>query len=276
MNKMMTDFYAKSDDPDVNLAKKAFQGNAIQSVMDNQMAMQLGQFNAGLAQSNMTHQADLEQRNAAALMKDEFNYGMQSMEAQAKLQNEAANAQHTRDLGMTAAQGEQQRKNITSTGQQDRLGTIVAGEQDRMKQEMVNKTTEKVAEGRVSSEKYQSDKAAEASMYGADKQTEASKFSSITDRQKAENVATTQAEASKAVATTGAEADKAVAATAADASKYGADKQLEGVKDTNTTSTTNIKETGNQSRLTQDNETRNKAKDRANMHQYARSTARAY
>ena len=265
MNQMMQDFYKDSDDPDVNLAKKAFQGNAIQSVMDNQMAQQLGQFNAGLAQSNMTHQADLEQRNASALMKDEFNYGMQSMEAQAKLQNEAANAQHTRDLGMTAAQGEQQRKNITSTGTQDRLGTIVAGEQDRMKQEMVNKTTEKVAEGRVSSEKYQSDKAAESSMYGADKQTEATKFSSVTDKQKAENVATTQAEASKAVAT-----------TAADASKYGADKQLEGTKDTNTTSTTNIKETGNQSRLTQDNETRNKAKDRANMHQYARSTARAY
>ena len=57
--------------------KNAFQGNFIQSGLDAQLAQQLGDFNAGLAQSNMTHAADLELRNQSALMKDEFNYGMQ-------------------------------------------------------------------------------------------------------------------------------------------------------------------------------------------------------
>ena len=42
--------------------KNAYQGNFIQSGLDSQLSSQLGQFNAGLAQSNMTHQADLEQR----------------------------------------------------------------------------------------------------------------------------------------------------------------------------------------------------------------------
>ena len=78
---VMEDFYGSTPEAgtDQALMKGAFQGNMIQSALDSQLAQQLGAFNAGLAQTNMKAQADLEQRNQAALMKDEFNYGMQQM-----------------------------------------------------------------------------------------------------------------------------------------------------------------------------------------------------
>ena len=57
--------------------------------------------------------------------------------------------------------------------------------------------------------------------------------------------------------------------------KYGADKNLEGIKDTNLTSTTNIRVTGDETRKTADNQQRLSAKERADMHGYARRTARA-
>ena len=66
------------------------------------------------------------------------------------------------------------------------------------------------------------------------------------------------------------------ATAAADASKYGADKTVE-VAEVNAQGTIdNTRATGDETRKTQDNETRLKAKDRANMHSYARSTARAF
>ena len=45
------------------------------------------------------------------MMKDEFNYGMQSMDAQFQYKNEFANAPFARDLGMVAT-GEQDRLNM--------------------------------------------------------------------------------------------------------------------------------------------------------------------
>ena len=62
----------------------------------------------------------------------------------------------------------------------------------------------------------------------------------------------------------------------AQASMYGSDKQLEATKDTNRTSTENIRVTGSETRKTADNQQRLQAQDRANKHGYARRTARAY
>ena len=167
---LMDDFYnyePAADDTLGQMQKNAFQGNFVQSAIDTQNAMVLGQFNQGLALGNMTHQADLEQRNQAALMKDEFNYGMQSMAAQANIQNNAANQQHARDLGMTAAQGEQQRKNQQSAGQQSRLQAIVEGEQNRATNRVNNASQEKIAQGRYSADKYTADASADANKFAA-------------------------------------------------------------------------------------------------------------
>ena len=58
--------------------------------------------------------------------------------------------------------------------------------------------------------------------------------------------------------------------------KYTADKNLEGIKDTNLTSTTNIRVTGDETRKTQDNEQRLRALNRSQEHKMARSTARSF
>jgi hypothetical protein len=71
-----------------------------------------------------------------------------------------------------------------------------------------------------------------------------------------------------------ASADKA-SDNAKEANMYGADKSVDianiGAKGT----LDNTKETGNQTRLTMGTENQLKAKDRADMHRYARNTARA-
>ena len=257
---IMDDFYSykpEAGDTAGQMMKQAYQGNLVQSAVDTELSKSQAQFNSGIAQANMTHQADLEQRNQSALMKEQFNYAMQNMDAQFQYQNKAANAQHDRDLGMLAATGQQQRKNVQAQGQQDRLGEIVRGEQDRMKQEMVNQSAEKI-------NKYTSDSEYKKATDVASTQADADKFT-----------ATTQKEAATEVATTQAEADKFKATAAADASKYGADKTVDVAKVNAQGTIDNTKETGAQTRETMETENRLKAKDRANMHSYARSTARA-
>ena len=106
---------------------------------------------------------------------------------------------------------------------------------------------------RTEADKDVAETAAEASMYGSKRTSEAS-----------EDVARTQAGASMY----GADQSRI-------ASTYGSDKQLEGIKDTNVTSTRNIRATGDETRSTQDNEQRLKARERADMSRYSRSMARA-
>ena len=119
-----------------------------------------------------------------------------------------------------------------------------------------------------------------------DKQTGSQERITDTQTQSAENIADTQR--SSAYETTdlrttadvdigdrAARAQEFAARRAAEASEYGSDKSLEGVKDTNVTSTRNIRATGDETRSTQDNEQRLKARERADMSRYSRSMARA-
>ena len=149
-SQIMDDFYnykPGADDDEGRMQKNAFQGNFLQSSLDAQLSQMLGQFNAGLAQSNMTHAADLEQRNQSGLMRDEFNYKMQGMDASFQYQNSFANAQHERDLGMVSAMGQQDRLNIQAQGQQDRLGMVTMGEQTRLTDALNNASKEAIAQG---------------------------------------------------------------------------------------------------------------------------------
>ena len=126
------------------------------------------------------------------------------------------------------------------------------------------------------------DKSLQATQYSSDASkdvatTQAGAATDVakTEKEAATTVAETQAGASRDVATTQAGADIEGARLAAQASMYGSDKSLEGTKDTNITSTRDIGETGKQTRETMGLENRLKPKDRADMHRYARSTARA-
>ena len=132
---VMNKFYGyqpKKDDSEGRAIKNSFMANMIQSGFDAQMAKDMAQQQSQIAQSNMTLAADLEARNTASNMKQEFNYGMQSMGAQYEYQNKFANNQYNRDLGTLAAQGAQYRENVGAQGAQDRLTSVVQGEQDRL------------------------------------------------------------------------------------------------------------------------------------------------
>ena len=120
---VMDQFYKfdpKKEDSEATAIKRNFQANMIQSGFDSQLAKDMAQNQAGIAQSNMTHAADLEARNTSSNMEQEFNYGMQSMGAQFEFQDKFANNQYDRDLGTLAATGEQERANISTTGEQGR------------------------------------------------------------------------------------------------------------------------------------------------------------
>ena len=132
---VMNKFYGYQpgkDDSEGRAIKNSFMANMVQSGFDAQMAKDMAQQQSQIAQSNMTLAADLEARNTASNMKQEFNYGMQSMGAQYEYQNKFANNQYNRDLGTLAAQGAQYRENIGAQGAQDRLSKVVQGEQDRL------------------------------------------------------------------------------------------------------------------------------------------------
>ena len=143
---IMNDFFnfdVEEGDDTGRMMKQAFQGNAAQSVLDMKLAKNLGEFNAGISKGNMTHQADLEQRNRSLTMADEFTYGMNTMDAQFKYGEQGAQNQHERDLGMLSSTGEQQRLNISAQGNQDRLGRIVDGEQNRLTASVNNASMER-------------------------------------------------------------------------------------------------------------------------------------
>ena len=119
------------DDETGAAIKNTFASNMIQSAFDQQMAMQMGEFQAGIGTQNMETAANLELRNNSSLMQQEFNSGMASMGAQFDYQNQFANSQFDRDIGMLGATGEQTRKNQDNEAFNQRQNTIVAGEQQR-------------------------------------------------------------------------------------------------------------------------------------------------
>ena len=141
---VMNKFYGYQpgkDDSEGRAIKNSFMANMVQSGFDAQMAKDMAQQQSQIAQSNMTLAADLEARNTSSNMKQEFNYGMQSMGAQYEYQNKFANNQYNRDLGTLAAQGDQARQQVGAEGAQDRLSMVTEGEQSRLNTQEVGKET---------------------------------------------------------------------------------------------------------------------------------------
>ena len=98
---VMDTFYGyqpKEDDAEGRAYKNAFMGNMIQSGFDANLAKDMAYTQSGIAKGNMTQAADLELRNKAALMNDEFNKGMMSMGGQFEFQNRFAEDQNVRDI----------------------------------------------------------------------------------------------------------------------------------------------------------------------------------
>ena len=189
-NSVMKEFYnykPGKDDTEGRAIKNNFQANMVQSGFDASLAKDMAQQQSSIAQSNMITAADLEQRNTASNMQQEFNYGMQSMGSQFEFQNKYANNQYNRDLGTLTATGEQQRLGQETAGEQNRLTSIVQGEQARlaegvrgeynvMGQQITADANKYSANQQAGASKYGADKTAQSSMYGADKGAQASMY----------------------------------------------------------------------------------------------------
>ena len=305
---LMEAFYGytpNSNDEVGNAIKNTFASNMIQSAFDQQMAMQMADYQANIGTQNMQTAASLELNNNSKLMQQEFEQGMQTMGAQFDYQNTYANAQYDRDIGMLGATGEQTRKNQDNAAFNERQKTIVAGEQQRLNTALQGGIDIDKSNIAADASKYGAQVAADASKYSSDASVasagiaaDASRFGATESRKGAENVASTQAEASKFsstqaraaseygsdqtraaaenVATTQAGAQVRSAELSKEASTYGADRTLEGVKDTNTTSTRNIRTTGDETRKNAaqantfdvDRERRQQARSRAGARRY--------
>ena len=228
---VMNKFYGYEpgkDDTEGRAIKNSFMANMVQSGFDAQMAKDMAQQQSSIAKSNMTLAADLEARNTSSNMRQEFNYGMQSMGAQYEYQNKFANNQYNRDLGTLAAQGSQARQNIGASGAQDRLTSVVQGEQQRANTRIQTEASKDIARTEAGASKYGSKVTADATRYSAAQQAGATKYG-----------------ADKQAQSTMYGADKQ-----AQASMYGADKTLEGTKYNADATIRNTTETGKQQRET--------------------------
>ena len=130
---IMKEFYSwkpAADDAAGQAMKNTFQGDFIQTVLNNQMSKDLAFTNAGIATGQMTTAAALELANQKAVMKDEHAYGQLKMGAEYQYQSKFAVDEANRDLNklshtatlqqnQTKLEGEENRLNIDAQGRND-------------------------------------------------------------------------------------------------------------------------------------------------------------
>ena len=106
--------------------------NSLGKAQDAQLARAQAYDSAGLSMDMMTHASNLGRQEQSDARKEQFGYGMASMDKQYELQNQYANTQFTRDVNMLDASGAQYRKNLKEAGNQTRMNSIASGEQQRL------------------------------------------------------------------------------------------------------------------------------------------------
>ena len=119
--------------------KNTFQGDFIQTVLNNQMAKDLAYTNAEVATGQMKTAAQLELANQTQIMKDEFDYGMQKMGAEYDYQSKFATDEANRELNKMGAAADLQQAQTKLEGEQNRLGIKEQGRQDMNLQTAKNK-----------------------------------------------------------------------------------------------------------------------------------------
>ena len=133
--RMMNEFFSfqpEKGDDEGRALKYSFLGNVLNKGFESQLAMGMGEFQAGLSKDMMNHASMVSQMEQSNARKEEFGYGMRSMDKQYELQNQFQNQEFNRNVGMLGATGEQTRKNYAAQGVENRLQTITEGEQDRL------------------------------------------------------------------------------------------------------------------------------------------------
>ena len=121
----------KNDD-EGRAMKNALGYNMVSKFFDNYLSKAQSEHNLGLSMSAMNFASGVKQQEESNARKEEFGYGMRSMDHQFKLQDQFQNNEYGRNIGTLAATGEQTRKNYAAEGQQNRLQSITEGEQERL------------------------------------------------------------------------------------------------------------------------------------------------
>ena len=294
----------------------AAQSAADASMYGSQASAQASMENARQAAAVGMEQAAVSRANAkvaagASMAAANARADAQKFSASAQAQAQTDSASIGAESNMYSADVDAASRNYVADSQAAASRDVASiGAQSQMYQ--ADKRTEAdvtVAGIRGQTDQYTADTAAEASIYGAGRSAEASENVARTKGQSDQAVAKMGAEASiygadrsatanENVAKTGAEASVfgsqaskdasiygseaglqgtiAQSEAAERASKYGADKSLEGTKYSVEGTIRNTQEQGNQTRLTRQDETRERAKQRAQEAKLARQTARAF
>ena len=112
--------------------RDAFQFDMGSKFFNTMLGMAQSEFNLAQNKEGMSYANMLDRQTMQESRNHIFGLNMKTMDKQFELNNEFADRDYGRNLGMLAATGEQTRKNYAAEGQQQRLGTIVAGEQQRL------------------------------------------------------------------------------------------------------------------------------------------------
>ena len=134
-NSLMNDLFSnggtEEDDGRANM-RNAFQFDVGSKFINTQLGMAQSEFNLAQNKEVMAYANMMDRQTMQEARNHIFGLNMKTMDKQFSLNDEFANRDYARNLGMLGATGEQTRKNYQEEGQQQRLGMLVAGEQQRL------------------------------------------------------------------------------------------------------------------------------------------------
>ena len=139
---IMKKFYEwepKEDDVAGQQLKNTFQGDFIQTVLNNQMSKDLAYTNAEIATGQMTTAAALELANQTQIMKDEFDMGMQKMGAEYDYQTKFASDSSNIKMNEMALSADLTKNQTILEGDQNRLNIAAQGVNDLNLQDTKNR-----------------------------------------------------------------------------------------------------------------------------------------
>jgi hypothetical protein len=134
-NSLMNDLFSNGgteDDDGRRGMRDAFQFDVASKFFNTQLGMAQSEFNLAQNKEGMAFANMLDRQTGQETRNHIFGLNMKTMDKQFQLNDEFANRDYARNLGMLSATGEQTRKNYAAEGQQQRLGLITAGEQQRL------------------------------------------------------------------------------------------------------------------------------------------------
>ena len=131
---IMTQFFPMqidSDDDGGRALKDGFSVGFLQDYFNRMGSKAMAELDSSLGKDNMRFGYYLNSMDKSNDRFENYMYGNQMADRAYERQNQFANQEFGRDIGMLSAVGEQTRDNMRESGKQDRLGYMVQGEETR-------------------------------------------------------------------------------------------------------------------------------------------------